>query len=1100
MAASPNSSRLLPPVEADEGWSSESDDDGSHSTICFIKAANTNSHSVGAHQEAVVFERTNKNNNDDEQQTRSNIHTGRSSIKENPGEPSVAVKDKLASKQAPGTRPAGQTTATGGSGAGNQSSLGQNDHEHDDQDQDSKQTNRRSLLEALIGDRARSWRDQRTVIVDIQNGRSKSASKSREELQRYENSTQSIEPPPDHQQEQQPLAGAATTVENTRRLPTFGSIPQRLSAARLPYLSYSGRSKNVELASAANRIVVDHADQVNSPPVGPASRYVRLTRSDGSAASLSSSSTRASNHSGHLGGTNGSSSSSSGSAHSSQNLANTRIPTLARTSKFALIDNSQPEPKPHEPTITESQENNSKLSNLFGFSNISNLFPKSRANNQNKANQNNNPTSPTSSSSSSASSSASSSSSSSLLIIQRSNSLVNLSKQQQTNNRLQQLADKKLLASLSTSGRNSSSLEAQQRRQQQQLRHRNRSVSSLNELATGATWKGPRYLQPTQATIMRRQQQMQEQQANNGVGPAGPHSPNYGNVGSRQGGYGGDKRRGRPASAAGNYLAGHQRSPSAGSLLAGRHSGSAGMSPYGAGSYAGAHHRSSSLLDADCPVHSPQEGQAAPYRPGNRLQQQQQQQPGHLSQADLLYEPENQKGSAIYSPVSPQTGRFNGRAGGSSGNLPAYYNSASKFSSYYNSPTEGIRSGLATPNEQVRRILGYHRPVHTKPIHLHPQWAYSRPFIHLQSSSPYGNLGMMNDDDNDLLDDIDGPRFVPFNQLQDTQAIRAIDFHPSGEVYAVGSNSRALRICAYPAEHELRHFNPLGATAGNTQPVKAPRVLFKFLQVHRGSIYCVSFNQTGQLLATGSNDQTVHIVRYNSVTHNPDGDEFRLTMHNGTIRDLCFIDDHTSGSSLLLSAGGGDNKIYVTDCDTITPFQSMAGHTQMVMALHHCGGAQFVSGSYDKTIRFWDLRSRACTSIISAPAWSGATTLGGPGAPVCSLRADQSGRLLATGHTDATCMLYDIRAGKIIQTFRPHDDEIRAISFSAKSYYLLTGAYDGRLVVSDLQGDLSQPLPSVCVAESRDKIVQAKWHPNDFTFVSTSADKTATLWALPGDF
>ena len=35
------------------------------------------------------------------------------------------------------------------------------------------------------------------------------------------------------------------------------------------------------------------------------------------------------------------------------------------------------------------------------------------------------------------------------------------------------------------------------------------------------------------------------------------------------------------------------------------------------------------------------------------------------------------------------------------------------------------------------------------------------------------------------------------------------------------------------------------------------------------------------------------------------------------------------------------------------------------------------------------------------------------------------------------------------------------------------------------------------VAESDDKIVQAKWHPSDFTFVATSADKTATLWALP---
>ena len=50
---------------------------------------------------------------------------------------------------------------------------------------------------------------------------------------------------------------------------------------------------------------------------------------------------------------------------------------------------------------------------------------------------------------------------------------------------------------------------------------------------------------------------------------------------------------------------------------------------------------------------------------------------------------------------------------------------------------------------------------------------------------------------------------------------------------------------------------------------------------------------------------------------------------------------------------------------------------------------------------------------------------------------------------------------------------------------------------SDLQGDLTCPLTSVCVAETDDKLVQSSWHPTDFTFVTTSANKTATLWAMP---
>lgn len=40
--------------------------------------------------------------------------------------------------------------------------------------------------------------------------------------------------------------------------------------------------------------------------------------------------------------------------------------------------------------------------------------------------------------------------------------------------------------------------------------------------------------------------------------------------------------------------------------------------------------------------------------------------------------------------------------------------------------------------------------------------------------------------------------FVAVSVLEDTQAVRAVAFHPSGELYAVGSNSKTLRVCAYP--------------------------------------------------------------------------------------------------------------------------------------------------------------------------------------------------------------------------------------------------------------------------------------------------------------
>ncbi|CAG2121315.1 unnamed protein product, partial [Medioppia subpectinata] len=251
------------------------------------------------------------------------------------------------------------------------------------------------------------------------------------------------------------------------------------------------------------------------------------------------------------------------------------------------------------------------------------------------------------------------------------------------------------------------------------------------------------------------------------------------------------------------------------------------------------------------------------------------------------------------------------------------------------------------------------------------------------------------------------PHFVPITRLEDAQAIRAAEFHPNGQLYAIGSNSKTLRICGYPKSHELRSLR-------EDHVPHQPSVLSKRVKHHKGSIYCLAWNTTGDLLATGSNDKTIKMMRFNGMTNELEGGEAELTMHDGTVRDMCFMEDLSNRSSLLISGGAGDCKIYVTDCDTMTPFQALSGHSGNILSLHTWGGAMFVSGSQDRTIRFWDLRTRGCVNLITAPSASGK----GPGSAVAAVCVDPSGKLLVSGHEDSNCMLYDIRGGRIIQTFQ----------------------------------------------------------------------------------
>ncbi|KAG5678996.1 hypothetical protein PVAND_008605 [Polypedilum vanderplanki] len=327
------------------------------------------------------------------------------------------------------------------------------------------------------------------------------------------------------------------------------------------------------------------------------------------------------------------------------------------------------------------------------------------------------------------------------------------------------------------------------------------------------------------------------------------------------------------------------------------------------------------------------------------------------------------------------------------------------------------------------------------------------------------------------------PKFVAVTSLEDVQAVRCAEFHPNGTVYAVGSNSKTFRICEYPSLAEIRD---------DHQTYQAS-VLFKRTKHHKGSIYCMAWSPQGDLIATGSNDKTVKLMRYNDDQKQLEGREIELTMHDGTVRDLCFLEDSSNKSSLLISGGAGDCKIYITDCATSTPYQALSGHGSHILSLYNWGGAMFVSGSQDKTVRFWDLRTRGCVNVVT-PATNPNSRQGSPVAAIC---VDPSGRLMVSGHEDSSCVLYDIRGNRPIQCFKPHSSDIRSIRFSPSAYYLLTGSYDNKLVLTDLQGDLTMPLPSVVVAQHTDKVISGRWHPTDFSFLSTSADKTAKLWSLP---
>lgn len=330
--------------------------------------------------------------------------------------------------------------------------------------------------------------------------------------------------------------------------------------------------------------------------------------------------------------------------------------------------------------------------------------------------------------------------------------------------------------------------------------------------------------------------------------------------------------------------------------------------------------------------------------------------------------------------------------------------------------------------------------------------------------------------------------------LEDTHAIRTMAFHPSGQVYVVGSNSKTLRICSVPREitttiggngHDIKDVD----NVKRMSPKAAPVITAK-LNYHKGSVYCSAWNDEGSLLATGSNDKLVKVIGFDILGKHLDDNPKDLLMHRGIVREVTFLHD----SNNTLASAGVDQMVHISDCKQELSIHSLAGHSSQILGLYSWSRDMLASCSEDKTTRIWDVRTPRCVSIIG---------VGGSSPSVAtSICVDNPGYSLAMGTDRAKIGIYDLRGGKTRVHYDCHNDEIRSVRFNPVfENLLLSSSYDGSVVITDVDGLLSEVDPNSShlhhwkrLTESSNKLIQCRWHPNGDAFASTSVDKTCKIY------
>ena len=181
-------------------------------------------------------------------------------------------------------------------------------------------------------------------------------------------------------------------------------------------------------------------------------------------------------------------------------------------------------------------------------------------------------------------------------------------------------------------------------------------------------------------------------------------------------------------------------------------------------------------------------------------------------------------------------------------------------------------------------------------------------------------------------------------------------------------------------------------------------------------------------------------------------------------------------------SGSWDATLRIWDLQSGDPVRTLEGHTDWVNAVAITpDGAGAISASSDRTLRVWNLESG-----------QSARTLKGHADRVNGVAVTPDGGRAVSASSDRTLRVWDLENGRLVRTLRGHLDGVNAVTVTPDGHGAISASADHTLRVWDLQsGRLARTLQV-----PMDWVNAFAATPDGRCAISGSADNTLSVWDL----